>query len=198
MKSKTWMILASALLCSSALLWTGCAKDTGSKEPSEQAGKPAGKPDGKPDGKMDDGSAGKAELAKINAATNKSTSPNPLAAGKNKDSSYNIKLDAPKTAAQGAETVVRVSVIPTSGWKMNEEFPTRLTVTAPEGVTLAKDQQKLPDAEKFAEKELTFAIKFTPASAGEKSFAADFRFAVCTDATCDPKREKLAWVIDVQ
>lgn len=193
MKSKTWLILASASLVALALAANSCAKDTAKKETNEAKANDKGKLQ-LDTSKLPKASSNKAGASRISAAPIK-----PLQAGAKKaDNSYNIKLDAPKKAAQGSETVVRVTVTPNEGWKMNEEFPTRLKVTPPEGVSVAKDSQVLADAEKFADKELTFAIKFTPSSAGEKSFAADFRFAVCTDATCDPKREKLAWVVAVE
>lgn len=190
MKSKTWLILTSASLFVVGLLAVGCAKDTESQEPNEaNAGK-----------KKLQLKANLPKPGKDPGASRISKAPvKPLQAGVKKvDKSYNIKLDAPKTASKGAESVVRVTVTPNKGWKMNEEFPTRLKVTPPAGVKLAKDSQVLADAEKFAEKELTFAIKFTPESAGDKAFNADFKFAVCTDATCDPKREKLAWDVTVE
>ena len=192
MKSKTWLILASALFLVFAVVVSNCAKETASQEPSENA-------EGKSDAKLKlTPNLPKTMTSNPGAARLGKPPGQPLEAGaKQADTAYQLKLDAPKTAAQGAESVVRVTVTPNEGWKMNDEFPTRMKVTVPEGVSVAKDSMVLKDAEKFAEKELTFAIKFTPQSSGEKSFAADFRFAVCTDATCDPKREQLAWVVAV-
>lgn len=113
------------------------------------------------------------------------------------DSSYTLTVDAPAALAKGGSGTVRVKVLPKKGWKMNKEFPTKLKVAAPEGVTVSKAKQTVKDAERFEDKGATFAVQFTADSAGKKSFTADFKFAVCTDATCDPKRQKLAWVVDV-
>ncbi len=115
------------------------------------------------------------------------------------DDSYTVTVDAPDSVAAGGEGTVRVSVVPKKGWKMNHEFPTKLAVTAPAGVTVTnKAEQKVADAERFDDSGAVFAVKFKASEAGSKSFAAKFKFAVCTDATCDPKKEQLAWVVNVQ
>lgn len=190
MKSTPWPIrarvLGTAVVLGAALVIGGCAKDTDSKQPKDttQKATPAGLEKGtslqppdlgaaRPDMDMGDSKGGA-------------------------DTSYSINLDAPTSVAQGSEGVVRVNVIPGTGWKMNREFPLRLQVKAPAGVTVVKDAQSLEDAEKFEDKGATFAVKFKADSPGKKSFEADFKFAVCTDATCDPKRQTLAWVVDVQ
>ncbi|GAB4523955.1 MAG: hypothetical protein Tsb0020_42230 [Haliangiales bacterium] len=115
------------------------------------------------------------------------------------DDSYTVTVDAPDSVAAGGEGTVRVSVVPKKGWKMNHEFPTKLAVTAPAGVTVTnKAEQRVADAERFDDSGAVFAVKFKASEAGSKSFAAKFKFAVCTDATCDPKKEQLAWVVDVK
>jgi hypothetical protein len=197
MKSNSWPIRARAFLITSlvaggalALALQGCAKDTESKSPkgneatqTTQQATPAGTDVG----------------ATLRIPDMGAVRPDPaLGGGAQADTSYSINLEAPKTLDKGTEGVVRVNVVPGTGWKMNKEFPLKLQVKAPEGVTLAKDKQSLEDAEKFEDKGATFAVKFKADSPGQKSFEADFRFAVCTDATCDPKRQTLAWVVDVQ
>ena len=51
------------------------------------------------------------------------------------------------------------------------------------------------DAAAFSEKGLEFAVKMTAPAAGEYTIPATLKFAVCTDATCDPKKEKVALVL---
>ncbi len=114
------------------------------------------------------------------------------------DDSYTLKLSAPETLGAGESGTVRVTVVPKTGWKMNKEFPTKLKVTPPSGVEVVKDSQTAGDAEHFDEGSLTFAVNFKTSSAGEKAFQAKFKFAVCTDATCDPKKQDLAWVVAVK
>ena len=91
-----------------------------------------------------------------------------------------------------------INLLPKTGWKINQEFPTKLKITAPEGISVNADTQSAKEAEKFTEKQAVFKVSCSPEGAGPKQFAADFRFAVCTDATCDPKKAELAWTLNVQ
>ncbi len=111
---------------------------------------------------------------------------------------YIVKADVPTEVASGEEAVVTINLLPKTGWKINQEFPTKLKVTAPEGITLNADSQSAAEAESFDEKKGTFKVSCKPDGAGEKAFGADFRFAVCTDATCDPKKAQLAWTLNVK
>lgn len=173
----------SAALC---LILAACAKDAGSKEPKGAENAPSTAPHkGMGENPLGEGVA-------------RPDMPGNTQPGEGSDKSYTITLDTPQSVAQGSEGVVKVNVVPNTGWKMNKDFPTRLQVVAPEGVTLVKDKQGIGDAEKFEDKGAVFAVKFKADSAGAKSFQADFKFAVCTDATCDPKKQTLAWVVDVK
>lgn len=204
MKSISWptFSLCSAGVCIAFVLaLASCAKETGSTEPQGTKVSPetkiaqSPKPDDKPDDKINDKAMDRVldptqGTAKVQEALGE--------AGALGDASYGIKLDVPDGVAKGSEAVVRVVVTPKTGWKMNKEFPTKLQITAPAGVALAKGAQGIADAERFEDKGATFAVKFQADSPGQKSFQASFKFAVCTDATCDPKKQELAWVVNVQ
>ena len=110
---------------------------------------------------------------------------------------YWVKAHVPQ-ASVGADGTVTIQLTPKEGWKINQEFPTKLKVGPIEGVTLASDTMGATDAALFSEKSAIFEVKFNAADAGAKAFSADFRFAVCTDATCDPKKAELAWNLDVK
>ena len=103
----------------------------------------------------------------------------------------------PPTATAGQAAVATVTVVPKKGWKLNEDFPTRLKVTPPAGVTLTKPMLRKADAVMFKPKMAKFAVKFT-SSAGNKQFAGKLKLAVCTDKECVPKTQKLAWSVKVQ
>jgi hypothetical protein len=89
-------------------------------------------------------------------------------------------------------------VIPNADWHMNMDYPTKLTVEAPAGVTVAKPKLGKDDAVKFAEQECEFAVAFTPSEAGDKTFTGEFKFAVCQDTACVPKTEKLEFQVAVK
>jgi hypothetical protein len=114
-------------------------------------------------------------------------------AGNAPDSSFKLAVSAPAPGAAGAQSVARVTVTPGTGWKMNEEYPTKLTVQAPEGVTVVKAEQVLADAAAFDPHQLAFDVKLTAAKAGTYPVTGTLKFAVCTDATCDPKKQTIAF-----
>jgi hypothetical protein len=110
---------------------------------------------------------------------------------------YVVSASVPASSKMGAEAVVTINLLPKTGWKINQEYPTKLKVTVPEGVAIAKDTLAATDAGTFSEKTALFEVKLNPSSTGSKEFTAEFRFAVCTDATCDPKKADLAWKLAV-
>ncbi len=111
---------------------------------------------------------------------------------------YVVTVDAPAGAA-GKDGAVKVIVRPKTGWKINLDFPTRLTIEPPADVSVAKKSQKKADAVEFSEKKgATWNVSYKPNSAGNKKFSGELRFAVCTDVTCDPKRASLAFAVDVK
>ena len=112
--------------------------------------------------------------------------------------SYLIAVEVPGQVSAGAEGQVSVTVQPKKGWKLNLEFPTKLVVVAPGGVTLSKTKLRKKDAAHFSEQKGSFAVRFKAEAAGDKTFTAKFKFAVCTERTCDPKTEQLTWVVSVK
>ena len=116
------------------------------------------------------------------------------AAGDDKnDSSFNLQVASPDAVKAGAECVAHVTVTPGSGYHVNQEFPTKLVVTPPDGVTIAKAEQHKEDAAAFSENKLQFDVKMTPSKAGTYKVAALLKFAVCTESSCDPKKREIAF-----
>jgi hypothetical protein len=111
--------------------------------------------------------------------------------------SYTVTLAAPARVGKGAQASVLLEVQPKPGWKLNKEFPTKLTVTEPAGVKVAKKEQTVADAVSFAEKSGKWQVAFQADSAGGKDFTGVLKFAVCTETSCDPKKEQLAWNVAV-
>jgi hypothetical protein len=109
-----------------------------------------------------------------------------------------VEVQQPAAAQVGAAATAQLVLKPTSGYHVNKEFPTQLEITAPAGVDVPKAKLGPSDAARFEETGAEFAIGFTAKEAGAKKFTATFRFAVCTETTCDPKRETLAWNVDVK
>jgi hypothetical protein len=163
-----------------ALLLAACASCTKSKAPEAPAEKTAPPP---------------AE-AKRTVEGVKATSGPPGVRSEGKG--FVLVVTPPDGAAAGAASAASVTLSPTTGYHLNKEYPTSLKVTAPDGVTCDKADQKVEDAKKFEEQGAEFAVACTAAAPGEKQFIATFKFAVCTATTCDPKTEKLAWNVAVK
>ncbi|HUQ05485.1 MAG TPA: hypothetical protein VM261_23445 [Kofleriaceae bacterium] len=111
------------------------------------------------------------------------------------DTSFKLTTEQAAPTKAGGEAVARLVVKPGAGYHMNKDFPTKLTLEPPAGVTLSKAVLEPADAEKFDDNELAFAVKMTPAGVGEYTINGTFKFAVCTDTTCDPKKQKVALVL---
>lgn len=111
------------------------------------------------------------------------------------DTSFKLTTEQAQPTTPGGETVARVVINPGSGYKVNKDFPTKLTLEPPAGVTLSKTVFEPADAEKFDDHELAFAVKMTAQGAGEFTIPGTFKFAVCTETTCDPKKQKVALVL---
>ncbi len=112
-----------------------------------------------------------------------------------------ISVEPPTDAKAGAETYAKIIVTPGDKYKVNTEFPTKITLESTTGVTLAKAELKAGghdkakgDADQFEEKGLAFLVKFTPSASGSYTINGSFKFAVCDKAgnQCLAKKEPIA------
>ena len=110
---------------------------------------------------------------------------------------YKVTLAAPPRVSKGTDATVTLEIVPKPGWKLNKEFPTKLTVNEPAGVKIKKKEQGVADAVAFAEKAGRWNVQFQAESTGAKNFTGLIKFAVCTETSCDPKKEQLAWNVAV-
>ena len=110
-----------------------------------------------------------------------------------------LTVEAPADAKAGTETIAKVIVTPGAKYKVNVEFPTKLTLETTSGVTFAKAELKAGgaskskgDADHFDEKQLMFAVKLTPSQSGSYTINGSFKFAVCDKDQCLAKKEPIA------
>ena len=213
--SRSLKILLLTVACGGLVSLQACSKSAESKgnaqPPAASEGAPA------PSGAADDMAPTPVAPETGGAAADPGTAPTPTeaapadkgAAAPVKDAGgagsagaetefYKVDISYPSTLKAGASGVARIVITPAAGWKMNHEFPTKITVEAPADVKVTKAEQKKGDAASFTDKGASFEVPFTATAAGDKSFQAKLKFAVCTDATCDPKKEELAWVVAVK
>jgi hypothetical protein len=113
------------------------------------------------------------------------------------DASYAIKYEVPP-AKKGQRAVVKVKLAPGAGYHMNKEFPTALSMVPPGGVNLEKAKLTAKDAARFEETGAEFEVALVAADAGSKVVTGELKFAVCSATTCDPKREKVSFTVEVK
>jgi hypothetical protein len=110
-----------------------------------------------------------------------------------------LAVVAPADAKPGAEVVAKITVTPGKGYHVNTEYPIKLTLAPPAGVTLTKadfaaggHDKARGDADALDEQNLAFAVKLTPAASGSYTINGKFKFAVCDHDQCLPKKETIA------
>ena len=117
--------------------------------------------------------------------------------GSKQDDRYTLTYDAGSTKA-GATGNGTVVVTPKGVWHLNREFPTSLSLTPSEGVTVTKPKLKLADAKKFDEhKGLEFSFPYEAKSAGKHKIDVKLKFAICIETSCSPVTETFSLAIDV-
>jgi hypothetical protein len=107
------------------------------------------------------------------------------------DPSYNLKIDAPP-AKKAQKGVAHIHITPGSGFHVNKDYPSAVKLVPPAGVTVD------PAKKTIDEQALDFEVAYTPADSGQKTFTGELKFAVCSANSCDPKKEKLSFTVDVK
>lgn len=177
-----------------AVLVTACACSKSSSPPAGTPAPAASAASAAPAPKeMSPGAAtGAPMLAGAAGATSAAAGPKVLGNG------FSLEAIPPADGAVGAAAQTTILIKPSGVFHLNKDFPTSITVTPPDGVDVTKGVLAATDAASFTEKEAKFEVAYTPRAAGAKKFTAQVKFAVCTEATCDPKRETLAWEVPVK
>ncbi len=113
------------------------------------------------------------------------------------DSSFTLTVQAPP-AKKGQKSVAHIAIKPGPGFHMNKEYPAQLSLTPPDGVTLDKQKLGMKDAKSWEEQGGAFEVTYVGAQPGKKIVTGEVRFAVCSANSCDPKRSKVSFEIDVK
>ena len=113
-----------------------------------------------------------------------------------------LAIEAPADTTAGADVVAKVTVTPSSGFHVNMEYPTKLTLDSTPGVTIPKAELKAGgrdkskgDADALDEQKLAFLVHLTADKSGSYTVNGSFKFAVCDKDQCLPKREPIKIVV---
>jgi hypothetical protein len=98
----------------------------------------------------------------------------------------------------GSELTSNITITPTNDFHVNVDFPTKITLEAPDGVKLMKTEltaggssKAQGDASAFSEKSMAFAVKATAEKPGSYEIKGTFKFAVCKVDQCFPKKQAI-------
>lgn len=111
---------------------------------------------------------------------------------------YALSVAPPPAGKVGQPLAASVALKPLGEYKVNMEYPLRLTVNGPEAATPRKVVMRAKDAKKMTTAQVVLTPQTKVAKAGEHAFEAEFRFSVCTEKHCELKTEKLAWKVKVE
>jgi hypothetical protein len=113
------------------------------------------------------------------------------------DTSFVVKVEAP-SAKKAHKGVAKVHIAPGAGYHVNKDYPTSVSVVAPDGVVVDKPKQTAKDAVKLEEAGADFEVAYTPSDTGKKVFSGELKFAVCSAHSCDPKKAPLSFTVEVK
>lgn len=101
-------------------------------------------------------------------------------------------------AKPGAAGTASLKLTPSAGYHVATDYPIKLTLEAPPGITLAKTElsaggrnKEQGDASTLTEQALAFAIDATPAQAGSFEIKGVFKFGICEKESCHPKKQPI-------
>lgn len=101
-------------------------------------------------------------------------------------------------AKAGAEATAGLKLAPATGYHVATDYPIKLLLEAPPGVTLAKTElsaggrnKEQGDASTLSEQALAFAVKATADKAGSYEIKGVFKFGICEKESCHPKKQPI-------
>jgi hypothetical protein len=120
------------------------------------------------------------------------------AAGSAADKSYRVTVEPPAAGRVGEALVATIRLEPRGIYKVNLEYPTKLTVSGPAAATPRRLELRAKDAAKLDKGVGVFKPAVKLAEGGKHPFTATFKFSVCTEELCELKTEKLTWTASAQ
>lgn len=111
---------------------------------------------------------------------------------------YKMVVTPPTSATKGQPAVAVVHIEGAGAFKLNLEYPMKLTITPPTEVSVTKTTFTKADATKLTKDGADFEIRFTSSSAGVKTFTGELKFAVATDTNTLPVTEKVTFSVTVK
>ena len=147
---------------------------------------------------------GGADGSAVTGAPDDPTKPTQATKDRAKNPAYNLKpTEGTLTIAKaetkaGAAGTAEIKIAPASGWHVATDYPIKLWLEPPAGVTVDKTfltaggrSKAQGDAATLSEQSLAFAIKATPAAAGSFEITGVLSFGICEKDSCHPKTQPI-------
>jgi hypothetical protein len=100
--------------------------------------------------------------------------------------------------AAGKPGQLEIALESRGDWHVNQEYPIRVDIRAPEGVKVAKAELEKGDAKEFGDDKVTFLASVEPSAAGKHEVTCDVSFAMCTEENCILEKRTVAMELEVQ
>lgn len=100
-------------------------------------------------------------------------------------------------AAPGTPAKARVVLQAKNGWKMNDQAPMSLKVTAPPGITVEKAKLGRKDLAESHKDSAAFDVAFVASEPGKKAIDAEASFVICQAEACKQVKEKVTLNVEV-
>ncbi|MEZ4401015.1 MAG: hypothetical protein R3B06_13400 [Kofleriaceae bacterium] len=110
---------------------------------------------------------------------------------------FALHAEVSDKATAGAPLAVGLTLTPSPGYKVNEEFPTSIEIVAPADVTVAKAKLGRGDGS-VTHARASFQFVLTPKTAGDREVTLKVKFALCTPTTCEPRKESVQLKLTVR
>jgi hypothetical protein len=115
-----------------------------------------------------------------------------------KKDQYRVGVKFKQVCSTGTGEKARLWIVPSSGWKVNEKFPTKIEVTVPAGAAMDKTSFGKSDALQFDKTKAVFKLPYRFTAPGKREFKAKVKLGVCKGTEeCIVATETLAWTVDV-
>ena len=121
-----------------------------------------------------------------------------LSQSKVSQSNYSVEIREAGAIKANAAAAVEVTLVPMGGYIVNGKYATKLTMTAPAGVTLPKSTMTKTDATTFGDKKVVFKVPFTATAVGKKELKAVLQFSMTLASTVVVQKEQLSLMVDVK
>jgi hypothetical protein len=109
-----------------------------------------------------------------------------------------LVVEAPGEAAPNAQVAAKVKVTVAEGYELTTNYPLKLSLEAPPGVTLEKAvltsggmERVLGDAEMLDKSGIAFIVKASAAAPGSFTIHGVLKFSVCDHEACIAKKEPI-------